>query len=158
MVNRSLIDDTVKLLANSLAGETQAVYFRNWDMRTRFCDAREISPCVDTAKHNWDVDILCFLTWAHTVIRNGCGASSTRFSAIGYLHLLQGKGDFEGESFRISALVNAAKRKRGVDQRLPTNPEMLEKGKSMLNMKTASRSELWAVLMMGFHFAMGIGK
>ena len=60
VANRSPIDETAKLLLNSLAGEKQTVYFRSWEMRPRFCDAREISPWVDTSMRNLDVDVLSF--------------------------------------------------------------------------------------------------
>ena len=55
-------------------------------------------------------------------------------------------------------MINAVKRKRGVNQRLPLNPEMLEKGKAMLDLETADGGEMWAVLLLGFHFAMMIGE
>ena len=149
VVNLSLVDDAVRLLLTSLAGETQAVYIRNWEMWTRFCSARKISPCVDTSKRNWDVDILTFLTWDHTVVKNGGGTLGTRFGAIRFLHLLEGKGDFDGKAFRIRALINAVKRKKCVNQRLPLNPEMLERWKSKLNLRTPAWSEMWAGLMIG---------
>lgn len=45
-------------------------------------------------------------------MRNGGGATGTRFSAIRFLQLLEGKGDFGGESFRIRASINVVTRKR----------------------------------------------
>ena len=139
--NRALADDAAKLLLNSLAGETQTVYFRNWEIWTRFRDTRKISPWVDASQRNWDVDILSFLTWEQTVLRNGGGALSTWFSAISFLHLVEGQGYIEGESFRIIPPIHTVNRKRGANQRLPLNPEMLEKGNPKLNLRTSASSE-----------------
>ena len=46
--NRASIDDAVKMLPNSLSGETQAVYFRICEMRTSFCETRRAPP-----HHGW---------------------------------------------------------------------------------------------------------
>ena len=91
-------------------------------------------------------------------MKNGGGTPRARFSAIRFLHLLEGRGDFEGKSFRIRELISAVKRKKGTNQRLPLNPEMLGRGKSKLDFGTPAGSEMCAVLMFGFHFAMRIGE
>ena len=56
------------------------------------------------------------------------------------------------------ALIEAAKRQRGVNQRLPINPEMVEKGKLKLGLSTSTGSELWGETMLGFHFAFRLGE
>ena len=85
-------------------------------------------------------------------MKNGGGTLAVGFSAIKFLHLLEGRGDFEGRSFRIRALIEAAKRKRGVNHRLPINPEMLIKEKARLNLKESNGSELRAAMMLGSTF------
>ena len=37
-----------------------------------------------------------------------------RFSSIMFLHLVEGRGDFDGKSFRIHALINSVKKKKGL--------------------------------------------
>ena len=158
VVNRALVDDTVKILTNSLADDTQTTYLKGWKMWTRFCDSRGFPPWVNTAVRNWDRNILCFLTWEHTVMKNGRDTLAKRFSAIRFLHLIAGRGDFDDKSFRIRALINGVKKKKGAGQMLPINPEMLRKAKAKLNLMTPTGSELWASLMLGFHFALRIGE
>ena len=113
-------------------------------------------PWLDTDVHNWDKELLSFPTWEHVVTKNGGGTIATRFSAIRYLHLIEGKGDFEGKAFRARALIEAAKRRKGANRRLPINPEMLSRGKQKLNLDTPTGSEIWATLMLGFHSALRI--
>ena len=71
VVNRALVGDAAQLLLSSLAADTQKMYLEEWEMWTRFCDTMGISPWANTAAHNWDQDILCFLTRDHTVMKNG---------------------------------------------------------------------------------------
>ena len=52
-------------------------------------------------------------------MKNGGGTLATRFSAIRFLHLLDGEGDFAGKSLRARALIESAKRKIGSNHRLP---------------------------------------
>ena len=111
VVNRALVSDTVKLLMNSLAADTQTTYLEGWMMRARFCDARGVSQWVNTAVRNCDQNILGFLTWEHTVVKNGGGTLAKRFIAIRFLHLIEGGGDFDYKSFRARALINAVKKK-----------------------------------------------
>ena len=66
-------------------------------------------------------------------MKNGGGTPAARFREIRFLHLLAGAGDFEGGYFRIRALIESAKRKRWVNQRLPLSPEMLHPSQSELN-------------------------
>ena len=62
-------------------------------------------------------------------MKNGGGALETRFSAARFLHSVEGRGGFEGGgAFRIMALIEAVKSRRGVAHRLPTNPEILGGG------------------------------
>ena len=91
-------------------------------------------------------------------MKNGGGALAARFIAMRFLHLVEGEGDFEGKAFRVRAPIEAAKRRRGVKQRLPINPEMLPMGRQKLNVATPTGGEIWATLMLGFHLALRIGE
>ena len=68
-------------------------------------------------------------------MENGGGWTlSDRLSAIRFLHLIEGKGDVDGESFRIRASVNSVKKKRGVNQKPKTalEPGNVGKGKGQI--------------------------
>ena len=157
LTDHALGTETISLLMSSLAESTQGTYLKNWKMWTKFCQRRGVSPWVDTSRHNWDAEILNFLTWEYSVVKNGSSVLATRFCSIRFLHLIEGKGDFDRKAFRIRALIKAVKRKKGVQQKLPVNPEFLRGGISMLNLNRKSDSELWAAAMCGFHFALIIG-
>ena len=158
VVNRSMVDETIRLLLSTLSEGPQVMYLENWEIWTRFCSNRNLPPWLDTNVHNWDQELLSFLTWEHVVMKNGGGTLAARFSAIRFLHLIEGKGDFEGKAFRVRALIEAVQRRKGVNRRLPINPEMLSRGKRDLNLDTPTGSEIRATLMLGFHFALRIGE
>ena len=129
-----------------------------WEIWVNYCRARQITPWIDTPTRHWDQDVLSFSTWGHTVVKNGRGALAVRFNAIRSLHLMEGRGDIEGESFRTRALIEDVKRKRGANQRLPINPEMLLMGGANLHPNTPTGSEMWGALMFGLHFALRVGE
>ena len=90
----------------------------------------------------------------------GGSALSSRFSAIKFLHLVEGRGDFEGKTYRIHALINAVKRKNETKQQ-PVNPEMLRWGKARMSSLEGAKwkaVELWSAILMGFHFALRISE
>lgn len=82
----------------------------------------------------------------------------TRFGAIRFSHLLEEKGDSEGKSFRVRALIEVPKCMSGVSQRLPLNPEMLGNGRSELNPPAPDGCEIWADAMIGFRIALRLGE
>ena len=92
VVNRALVDDAVKLLMSSLAADAQTTYLKGWKTWARFCKARGVSPWVNAAVRNWDQNILSFLTWEHAVMKNGGDTLAKLFSAIRFLHLIEGRG------------------------------------------------------------------
>ena len=84
---------------------------------------------------------------------------SARFSAIKFLHAIEGKGDFESKTYRSHALIEASKRKNETKQQLPVNPELLRWGKArMPNYDEANwkAKESWAAIVIGFMFALRI--
>ena len=91
----------------------------------------------------------------------GGSALTTRFFAIKFIHLVDGEGDFEHRDHRIHTLINSVKLKSEAHQKLPVNPEMLRWGKARVNDVGGAKwkeTELWAALMVGFHFALRIGE
>ena len=74
IVDRTLVDETIKLLLSSLAPATQSAYLRGWKFWTRFCDIRGIKPWIDMSKPDWDMNLLTYLTWEHTVMKLGGSA------------------------------------------------------------------------------------
>ena len=83
---------------------------------------------------------------------------ATRFCSNRFLHLIEGKGDFDGKAFRARALIEAVKRKKGAPRKLPVSPEFLTEGSLRLNSNKQSDAEFWAAVMCGFHFALRIGE
>ena len=161
LVDKTLVGETLKLLLSSLASSTQTVYLRGRKFWIRYCESRGISPWVDMSQAGWGEGLLHYLTWEHIVMKLGGSALTTRFCAIKSIHLVEGKGDFEHRDHRIHTLINAVKLKSEVHQKLPVNPEMLRWGKSRMADVDGAKwkvTELWAALMVGFHFALRIGE
>lgn len=152
--------ETDRILPISIAESTPTMHLGipagNRRMRTRRRQTRSIPPWADTSVPNWGRDILSFLTCDRDGAQNGGGPLATLFSAIRFPRLIEGRGEFEGESIRIRALIGAARRESGVNQMSPLNPEMLGKGRPELNLFTPTGCAIWAALMRGFHFALGI--
>ena len=83
-----MADEKVRLLLSSLAERTQTMYLENWQIWVNYCRARKIAPRMDTSVRNCGREVLSFLTWGHTVMKNGGGAPADRFSAIRFLRLV----------------------------------------------------------------------
>ena len=113
LVDRTLVGETIKLLSISHAPETQSAYLRGWKFWRRYCDMRQKSPWIDMSLPDWGRELLTYLTWEHTVMKLGGSALTTRFCAIKFTHLVEGKEDFENKDHRIHALIEAVKRKGG---------------------------------------------
>ena len=94
LVDKSLVGETIRLLMSALAPSTQAAYLWGWKFWSRYCETRRISPWVDTALKYWDQEILNFSTWEFPVMKIGSSALETRFSAIKFIHSMEGRGYF----------------------------------------------------------------
>ena len=73
VANRSVNDETVRLLLSSLAESKQVTYLKKWKIWVNYCRSRQIAHWMDTSTQNWDREVLGFLTWGHTVMNNGWG-------------------------------------------------------------------------------------
>lgn len=103
--HRALVGEAVRLLLSSLSAGTQNMYMMRWEMWKCIRQTRALSPWIDTTVRNWGQDVISFPTRGHVATKNVGGAHATRFSAVGFLHLMEGKGDLEGESFRTRSLI-----------------------------------------------------
>ena len=130
LVGKTLIDETIKLLVSSLAPATQSAYLRGWKFWSRYCASRKITPWINMSLPNWDLELLNYLTWEHKVMKRGSSALTTRFCAIKFIHLVEGRGDFDHKDHRIKSPIEAVQRKGNTRQKLPVNPELLRWGKS----------------------------
>ena len=99
VANRALVGDTVKLLMNSLAEDTQNAYLKGWKVWARFCESRGVSPWANTTIHNWDQNTLCYLTWEHTVVKNGGETLARRLSDIRFCTWSKGEGILTADLF-----------------------------------------------------------
>ena len=161
LVDKALADETIRLLLRSLAPWTQGGYLRGWKFRIRYCEERNRSPWLDTTTHEWDLEIPNYLPRGYTVIKIAGSGLSSRFCAIKFLHLVEGRGDFEGKTHRIHALINAVKRKGETKQQLPASPEILRWGEARMANYEGERwkaTELRAAIIAGFHFALRISE
>ena len=98
LVEKSTTDETIRLLMNSLAPATQSAYLRNWKAWNGYCEAGNMNPWLNVSEDNWDMKLLNYLTWEHTVMKVGASALVSRYSAIKHIHLIEGRGDFEGKT------------------------------------------------------------
>ena len=119
IVDKSMIDETIKLLLISLAPSTQDVYFRNWEFWRDYCKRRGISPWLGAQEEDRSAELLSYLTWEHTVMKIGGSALTARFDAVKFLHLVEGKGDFDMKAHRVRALLEATRRKGETNQNSP---------------------------------------
>ena len=97
--HRSRIDETARLLLSSSDGSTRSMYLGNWTLWVDLRRVRKISPWMRTTTHRWDQDVLGFLTWGHTFIKNWGVTLSARLRAIRFLHLVGGSGVLKGSPF-----------------------------------------------------------
>ena len=163
LVGKVLVDETIKLLLSSLAPATQTSYLRGWKFRTEFCETRGRSPWIDMTIPDWDHELLVFLTWEHIVMKIGSSALTTRFCALKFVHLVEGRGDFENKDHRVKALIESVKRKGSVNQKSPVNPELLRWGEKNISwtsgdQKQVDTPEVWTAIITGFHFALRISE
>ena len=121
LVDKTVIDDAISLLLESLAPATRSTYLRSWNFWQEYCNARPISPCVNMNEHGWGSNLLSFLTWEHKVMGNGGSTIASRFSAIRHMHMMEGRGDFDGKAYRVRALIgDVSRKKRYTKNILPT--------------------------------------
>ena len=93
MADKSLIDETIRLLLSALAPSAQSTYLRCWMFWSRYFEARNISQCVNPSEKDWDVDILNYLTWGYSAMKIGGSGLGARCSAIKSLHSMEGRGN-----------------------------------------------------------------
>ena len=88
-------------------------------------------------------------------------ALTTRFSAVKFAHLVEGRGDFEHKDHRVHALIDDVGRKGSTRQKLPVNPELSRWGKNsnpQVEGANWKAEELRAAIITGRHLAFRIGK
>lgn len=129
LVGKSLVGETIERLLSSLAPSTQTTYLRCWKFWSRYCEARGVSPWLDPSKQDWDVEILNYSTWGYSIVKIGGSGLGTRFSAIKFIHAVEGRGDFEKKTHRIFSLIDAVKRK-GDQATASCEPRTAEMGQS----------------------------
>ena len=105
LVDKTAVGDAISLLLESSAPATRAAYLRGWNFWQEYCNARQTSPWVNMNEHGWDSHLLSFLTWGRKVMGNGGSTIASRFSAIRHLRMMEGRGDFDGKAYRVSALI-----------------------------------------------------
>ena len=94
-------------------------------------------------------------------MKAGSSALTARFFAIKFIHLVEGRDDFDHKDHRVKSLVEAEKREGNTRQKLPINPELLRWGKCNIAEFDGARykaAELWDAAITGFHFALSIGE
>ena len=161
MVGKSLVGETIRLLLSALAPSTQATYLRFWKFGSRYCESRQISPLVNATEKDWDIDILNFLTWEYSVVKIGGSGLTTRFGAIQFLHSMEGKAEFDHKTHRIHSLIAAVMGKGDTKQQLPVNPDLLRWGADRMSSYEGAMwkaREVWAAILVGFHFALRISE
>lgn len=119
IVDKSMIDEAIKPLPISLSPSTQDVYCGNWKFWRVYCKRMGISPWLGAQGEDWGAELLSYLTWGHTVMKIGGSALTARFDAVKFLHLVEGKGDFDMKAHRVRALLEATRRKGETNQNSP---------------------------------------
>ena len=105
-LKRAMSIDKVEILMSTVAGSTRARYKSGWVDWRHFCSGLEISPKLDPSAPDWDIPLLDFPTWGHKIMGAGYSGLVTRYSAIRFVHLIEGC-DLSKASFRVRSFSNA---------------------------------------------------
>ena len=101
-----------------MAGGTRARCKSGWVDWHDFCSGLEISPKLDPSVPEWDAALLDSPTWEHEIMGVGYSGLVTRYSAIRFVHLIEGC-DLSKASFRVGSLLNAIKRLNPATKKAP---------------------------------------
>ena len=156
----------LEALLSGLADSTRASYQNSWLSWERFCFVRGISIWLIPGEPGWGEPLLDFLIWTIKVISRRSSTLKTRFSAIRFMHLVNGNVDFPIQSHRAKAMMKGLKKREGVLRKHPFNTDLLRWMQTELVKKGEERNsgigsmylELFAASVLGFFYLLRVSE
>ena len=130
----------LEALVSGLSDSTRVSYQSSWMAWGRFCFVRNISVWLLPGEPGWGEPLLDFLIWTSKVLGEISSTLKTRFSAIRFMHLINGNIDFSPQAHRAKAMMRGLKKREGVQRKYPFNTDLLRWMQTELVTKGDERS------------------
>ena len=146
----------LEALFDGLSIGTRHRYLKGWKQWRTFCDARKITPLIDTTTENWGVGMLNFIMYESLVLRLAPSATLGKLRAIRYEHIVSGKADFTPCGLRCKLMLSGMGRSRLVTGLLPFNTDLVNWvwGNVASGETSITARELWCAWHLWFFFTM----
>ena len=160
--------DKAKLesLLSGLADSARISYQSSWLAWELFCFVRSISTWLVPGEPGWGEPLLDFLIWTSKVLGKRSSTLKTRFSAIRFMHLVNGNVDFPLQAHRAKAMMKGLKKSEWVVRKHPFNTDLLRWMHSELIVKSGDRNggrgsmymELFTACVLDFFYLLRISE